>query len=227
MFPSATRSEIEKYSDNVRKNKIRCELSSCPVCGTPSEWLRRHDARLRKFYLLCGMFVEVVVCFVVRWRCANCKKKRVQQPPFALPNKRYTRESILGFSGAYVGDDAASYRKVVIQEDGTPLFYASTTGDDSPDDRALAPSSPYRWITFLGSLKEVARCAYELILQQDPASTICRDIGELKVCGTKYVKTEREPILKRCLRLLHLEAAFRALFFSSIFPTIATKSGWG
>lgn len=224
---SATRVEIEEYSNNVLRNKVRCELPRCPVCETSPDLFKRHDARPRKFYILCEKLVQTLICLVIRWRCPGCKKTFTQQPPFAFPRKRYTRESILDFSTRYVEDEAATYRTTVLDDEGMPIFHASSPDGDDPDYRGLAHSTPYRWITALSGFKQILRTAQDLILQKNPASTVCRELAAMEIAGRKYVKAERESVLKRCRQLLHLEVRFRATFFASIFPLFATRCGWG
>mgnify|MGYP001057993710 FL=1 len=124
---SATRAEIAKYRDDVSRNKVRCELPHCPVCSTSPDLFTRHQARPRKFYILCEKLVQTVICLVIRWRCPGCRKTYTQQPPFAFPRKRYTRESILDFSTRYVEDEAATYRTTVLDDEGMPIFHASSS----------------------------------------------------------------------------------------------------
>jgi hypothetical protein len=226
MSSSVTPIEIESYSNHVLRNMIRCELPSCAVCHTPPSLFTRHQARPRGFYILCDILVQVVLCLVIRWRCPGCKKTFTQQPPFALPCKRYVRETLLNFTGCYLEEETATYRKVVLEE-GMPIFHASTSGEGTIDDRSLAHSTPYRWISALGGFKEILRCAQDLILQKNPASTVCRDLAAVNVSAQKYVKAGRESVLKRCRQILHLEAQFRTTFGASIFPFFATRCAWG
>jgi hypothetical protein len=222
-----TRSDIGKYSLDVLRNKIRCGLPSCPVCNTQPDLFRRHQARPRKFRILCEALVQVVICLVIRWKCPGCKKSFTQQPPFALPCKRYVRDTILDFTGCYLEEEALTYRKVV-SEERLPIFHASTTGEEGAiNDRILAHSTPYRWITSLGSFKEILRCGQDHLLQEYPTSTICRDLAALAITPKKYVTAAREGVLKRCRQLIHLEAQFRATFQTSIFPFFATSCAWG
>lgn len=225
MSSSPTRAEIENYGDDVLRNKIRCQLPPCPFCNTQPTLFTRHQARPRRFRILCDLLVHVVLCLVIRWKCPGCKKTFTQQPPFALRCKRFTRETILEFSGSYLEEEASSYRKTVLEE-GAQIFYATTTGEDSVDDRSLAHSTPYRWIGSLGGFKEILRCALDLVLQKNPASTVCRDFAVLKISPGKYVKAAREGVLKHCRQLIHLEAEFRTAFDASIFPFFATACSW-
>lgn len=141
MFDSFTRSDIEAYSLDVLRNKIRCGLPSCPVCNTQPDLFRRHQARQRKFRILCDALVQLVVCLVIQWKCPGCKKTFTEQPPFALPCKRYTSDVILDRSGRYLEDDALTYRKTVLEE-GSEIFHAST--NEGNTDKVLAHTTPYR-----------------------------------------------------------------------------------
>lgn len=226
MSSSVTGAQIESYSNDVLRNKIHCDLPSCPGCNTPSTSFRRHQARTRRFYILCDMLVQVILCLVIRWKCPTCKKSFTQQPPFAFRNKRYTRETILDFSASYLEDDASAYRKAVLEE-GASFLHASTTKGEPHTSKELAHSTLYRWITSLGGMKEVLRCGQDLILQMNPASSICRDLAALGIAPKKYMTAAREGVLKRCRQLIHLEVEFRATFHNSIFPFFATKCEWG
>jgi hypothetical protein len=187
----------------------------------------RHQARSRKFYILCEKLVQTVICLVIRWRCSGCRKTYTQQPPFAFPRKRYTRESILDFSTRYVEDEAATYRATVLDDEGMPIFHALSSEGDGPGYRGLAHSTPYRWITTLSGFKQILRAAQDLILQENPASTVCRELAAIEISGRKFVNAARESVLKRCRQLLRLEVRFRATFFASIFPLFATRCAWG
>jgi hypothetical protein len=226
MAKSATRDEIDRYSNDVLKNKIRCELPSCHFCNTSSSSLRRHQARNRTFYILCDMLVQVVLCLVIRWKCPACKATFTQQPPFALPCKRYTRETILDRAGSYVEEEEMTYRKVV-KEEGSELFHASKTEDASNHQKVFAHTTPYRWITTLAGFKEILRRGQEVILQKDPASTIFRDLAALEISHGKFMTAAREGILKGCRRILNLDALFPSKTGGlKIFPMVATLCAW-
>jgi hypothetical protein len=227
MSGSATRAEIESYSDQVLRNVIPCNLPSCFVCHTLSVHFTRHEARKRTFRILCEELVQRVFGLVMRLKCPGCKKTFTQYPPFALPFKRYTRQTMMSFSECYLEEVTLSYRKAVLK-DGMPLFYdLRTDHDDAIDDRALAHSTLYRSITSLSGFKEILRSAQDLILQKNPVSTICRRLAAMKVSPGKYVRVHRETVLKRYFQLLRLEAEYRATFSVSIFPCFATRCRWG
>jgi hypothetical protein len=227
MSGSAVRVGIESYADKVLRNKVPCELPDCPVCHSAAALFRRHQARPRWFRFWGDLLLEVALCLVIRWKCSGCKKTFTQQPPFALPGKRYIQEMIFERSGRYLENETATYRSSVC-ENGLPLFYASDSADGADiNNKSLAPSTLYRWISTLGGFQEILRSAQDIILQKDPAATICRDLATVQIFPRKYLTAVREAVLKRCRQILHLEAKFRATFLWSIFPFFATRCGWG
>jgi len=222
---SVTRAQIESYDQDVLRNKVRCDLPLCPGCHSLPDSFRRHQARPRTFYILCDLLVHVLRCLVIRWKCPGCNKTFTQQPPFALPRKRYTRETILDYSGYYLNEEPATYRGTVLEE-SSEIFHASTSKEEPINNRSLAHSTPYRWITSLGGFKEIQRCAQDLVLQKNPASGICRHLAALEIAPGKHKTAARKAVLRLCRQLIHLELEFRATFRSSIFPFFATSCAW-
>jgi len=125
----------------------------------------------------------------------------------------YTRQSIMGFSDIYVENDNMTYEQAVITKDGTPGYPQS--------DRTLAPSTLYRWITTLGDFIKSTQKALSLALQENPASSICRDLSHVSIPQRKYRKPARREALLSCLRLILIESFFQATFKRSIFIKLA------
>lgn len=209
-----------KLSDPRRNRELsrRCVAQQSPLRAAPLPRLCKaprlvhavSGPRPRKFYILCEKLVQTVSCLVIRRRCPGCRQTYTQQPPFAFPRKRYTRESILGFSTRHVEDEAATYRATVLNDEGMPIFHALSSEGNVPGYRGLAHSTPYRWITTLSGFKQILRTAQDLILQENPAPTVCRKLATIEISGRKYLKAARESVLKRCRQLFRLEVRFRA-----------------
>jgi len=125
----------------------------------------------------------------------------------------------------YPEDETLTYRKTV-REEGSEIFHASTNEENTPVDKVLSHTTPYRWVGTLGGFKEIPRRAPDIILQKNPATKVCRDLAALTISPYKFVKAAREETLKRSRRLIHLEAVFRAVFHASIFPFFATGCAW-
>lgn len=210
------RKEIETYSDAVRANTIACSTSFCLLCGEPSEHFKRHEARPRKFRIIVDQLVLIVFCLVIRWKCICCGKTFTQQPPFALPHKRYTTPTLQHYCEAYLSDPDMTYRGLFC-----PNFvgYAET-------DQQLAHSSVHRWLSSFGRMTDALSRAQDLILQKNPDSTVCRDAAGLTIPARKYRSPARKTILERCLRLFFVNAVFLKTFGRPIFPSFATRSAF-
>lgn len=145
-------------------------------------------------------------------------------PPFALPHKRFVSEVVCDRSQAYLGS-GQSYRGSV-RLTGRELVY-----DGSPDNpfvrraAALAPSTVWRWLSWLGDgLQGTFRNARQLIYQEEPRSTLHRQ--DWSVSPAKYRSDRRRQTLQRALQGLVIRRIFQGLFGKAIFPNFATATGW-
>jgi transposase-like protein len=220
--PLATVSQIENYTEKVRRGQNPCGLPPCSRCQVKSDDFSRHEKRRRKFFVSVEQIVQVVIGMLCRWKCPGCGKTFTDYPEFALPYKRYTLPTIMSFTHRYVNDEPMTYRKLVKEE---ALGYEnSATGDIN--ERQLAHSTIFRWITTLGSFPKIIRKGQDLINQANPASTICRDLAGLAVSIKKYLSIERKKLLRDCRQILHLEVFYQLTFETSIFPKLATACGF-
>lgn len=216
--------EIHSYRSQVEQGEISCNLPPCCRCTTEPIYFRRHEARHRSFLVLCGQFIRTVLSLITRWKCPGCGKTFTLYPPFAFPHKRYTQHTIMALTQRYVDEDHLSYRAGVLQQ-GMPVGYHHDD-DDQIDERMLAHSTLYRWVTTLGGLTNILRSAQDLILQENPASTICRDLAVLTIAPKKYIKAARQFVLTCCRQIIYTDAVYRTTFHTSIFPYLATLCRW-
>ncbi|MES0446939.1 MAG: hypothetical protein ABUJ92_10370, partial [Desulfobacterales bacterium] len=91
------------------------------------------------------------------------------------------------------------------------------------NDATLAPSTIHRWITSLGRLTNTCRTALTLLLQENPVSSICRDLARIIVPQRKYKTNERKKQLSGCRQLVVIEAFFQVTFKTSIFTKLAIR----
>jgi hypothetical protein len=91
----------------------------------------------------------------------------------------------------------------------------------------LAPTTIHRWITTLGRFTQTCRTALILLLQQNPGSSICRDLARLIIAQRKYKTNHRKKQLVGCRQLVIIEAFFQATFKTSIFTKLATRCAFG
>jgi len=213
---SATPKDIKAYQEQLEKNKIKPDnLSPCSQCHVESTFFKEHAYRERKFLVVVDMLVETVLSALIRFRCPGCGKTFTYYPDFTLPHKHYTRQTATFFSRSYVQNPDATYQKATMVDGSLPGY---------PDsEQTLAPSTIHRFITTLSRLTTSAQKALDLVLQDNPASNICRDIAGLAIPRQKYKTTARKNILLQCLKFLVIDSVFQLTFKTSIFTKLAIR----
>ena len=214
--------EIKAYKEAVLAGEVKCTSVECPVCeGVPDEF-KAHERRRRWFYVIVEAFVERLVSLLIRWKCPLCGKTFIQYPPFALPYKRYVRQAVEALAEKYVCEESCTYRDVVKVRGGA-IGYA-LPHDDEIDERQFVPSTVWRWLSFLGEMKETLRKAHGLIKAKAPSSVLFRRTAA--ITSRKYRTIRRENTLRGALRLMYAGQEYRRLFGRSIFPELATACRW-
>jgi hypothetical protein len=165
------------------------------------------------------MLIKAAYCSLVRFKCPGCGKTFTHYPDFAIPHKHYTQPTLTGFCARYLEADDITYQQAVMVDNSTPGYPEG----DSTDTPTLAPSTLHRWITTLGRLTQTCRTALILLLQENPISSICRDLARLIIPQRKYITSHRKKQLIGSRQLLILEAFFQATFKASIFTKLATR----
>ena len=208
--------KIKAYQEKLEKNKIKPDnLPPCPRCATDSIYFKEHAYRNRIFLIIVDMFIKKILSVLLRFKCPGCGKTFTYYPDFAIPYKHYTRQTAAFFSRSYVKNPDATYQTTVMVDDSAPGY---------PDDeKTMAPSTIHRFITHLSHLTTIAQKALDLILQENPASDICRNIAALNVPRQKYKTAARKNILLKCMAFFDVEALFHHTFNTSIFTKLAIR----
>jgi hypothetical protein len=214
--------EIQHYTECVRNGTFTCDLEKCPRCGTRPSGFTRHDQRCRTFLVVAAGIVHKLLSALTRWKCPRCGKPFTFYPSFALPHKRYVRDTVLEKGARYVEDDAATYRSAV-KERGLPVGYARTQ-EGAIDERHLVPSTVHRWLSSLAGLTDTIHEALRVIKAKSPGSGIFRSI--VPVAPWKYRSERRRLQLLACQRLIQADREYRGLFGTSVFPHLATVCAW-
>jgi len=209
---SATIEDIEKYSNQVMKRKVTCNLPDCVVCKVSSNYFKQYEARQRLFLIVEDQFIKRVHGLLIRWVCSGCGKTYTDYPWFALPYKRYTLPTIMALCNEYLEKVRLSYRRLIQK-----LLFGYRNSE-----KQLEHSTIHRWITTFGRLAATIAKAQDLILKKNPASSICRDLAVMPISPLKYRSLKRKKTLLKCRRLIHIETVFRLTFDVSIFPKLAT-----
>lgn len=220
MPPTATLEAIKTHQDNVEKDKITPDnLPPCPRCFVASAFFKIHAYRERRFLIVIEMLVQAVYCSLVRFRCPGCRKTFTHYPDFAIPHKHYTQPSVTGFSARYTDLDGMTYQKSVMVDGSVPGYPKA--------DATLSPSTVHRWITTIGKMPRTCQTALNLVLQENPALSICRDLASLTIPQQKYRTEHRKKQLIGCRHLVVIEAFFQLTFKKSIFTKLATRCAFG
>jgi len=220
MPPTATLGDIKAHQKKVEKDKITPDnLTPCPRCRVGSEFFKIHAYRERRFLIIIEMLIKAAYCSLVRFRCPGCGKTFTDYPDFAIPHKHYTRPSITGFSTSYVESENMTYQQAVMVDNSAPGYPES----DSTDAPTLAPTTIHRWITTLGRFTQTCRKALILLLQENPVSSICRDLARIIIPQRKYRTKQRKNLLIGCRQLMDIDAFFQVTFKTSIFTKLAMR----
>jgi len=220
MPPTATFEDIKAYQQKVEKDKISPHnLPPCSRCSVDSSFFKIHAYRERRFLIIIEMLIRAAYCSLVRFKCPGCGKTFTFYPDFAIPHKHYTRPTITGFCARYVESDDRTYQQAVMIDNSTAGYPHS--------DATMAGSSIHRWITTLSRFTDTGRTALILLLEQNPVSSICRDLARIDIGRRKYQSIRRKKQLGACRQLVVIEAVFQAAFNTSIFTKLATRCAFG
>ena len=169
----------------------------CFLCGATQ--FRLHDCRPRTFRQLVGRCVNMVRSWIARWQCKACQQRFTDYPPFALPRKQFVQPAVHSLAKKYLGSNA-SYRRTV-REQGLPLVYDPSPAQRDPAPE-LAPSTLWRWLSWLGGMSNTLRAASDLLRQQEPNSQWHRQVWEPG--SGKFRSPQRKETLQQAMKLLVL-----------------------
>jgi hypothetical protein len=203
---------IRKHTDSIISGNIRPPLGSCPRCFESPDTYKLHECRKRSFHFIIGSFVRIVLSLLIRWKCPICGHTFTEYPAFASPYKRYVLMDIERLSEDYL-ENEKTYQQMVSCEDGA-IGYEQKDG--KIDDRQLSPSTPWRWLDFLGTMNNTLTGALNLIRQKSPDSYLFRQL--LPLSRGKYRTQNRKIILQSAWKLLQANQIFQRLFADKIFP---------
>ena len=212
--------DIRKYAHAARHGGVSCELDRCPCCHGRPVRFKRHGVRSRLFLVFAAEVIRRVWSYLTRWKCPLCQRTFTVYPDFALPFKRYVLPFILERCAAYVADKARTYREGV-NEGGSAICH-----EDAESGMVLCPSTLWRWVDRLGRFSLAMRQALGLIKQKDPSTDVFRALGRLRIREGKFRSEGRKIVLKHCGELVAVDQEYARLFGVSIFPELATRSGF-
>jgi hypothetical protein len=138
---------------------------------------------------------------------------------FALPGKRFVKAPLLEKSSAYLGTEQ-TYAQTTKHE-GMAIVYDGRTPSDKEPWVGLAPSTVWRWLTWLGGMTGTLQAAWKLIREKEPSSMLHRE--PWAVSPMKYRSEKRRETLQQAMQLLAADRLCESLFGVGIFPRYATS----
>jgi hypothetical protein len=120
-----------------------------------------------------------------------------------------------------------SYRKTVRFQQRSLVYDDRQDHPLAERGAAMAPSTVWRWLSWLGGLTRTCQKASQLISQKDPTCTLHREV--IPIDPRKYrdeAGCPRHQRLQRAGRMVLVEAVFHRQLGKRIFPQFATGCGW-
>lgn len=125
-------------------------------------------------------------------------------------------------AGEYLGTEH-SYRETV-EAQGMPILYDDRKPTLKRQPVGLAPSTVWRWLSWLGGMGGTLRAAWELIRQKEPNATWHRQ--PWAVSPRKYRSLKRQETLVAAMQVLAVDRICGWMFGRGIFPRYATGRGF-
>lgn len=201
--PDQLPAEAQRTKARIEEDSGRRPAKQCAKCA--GRCFQRHQKRLRWFLPVVERIVRPIRCWLYRWRCTTCGTTFTHLPAPCVPFKRYLRGEIETRAQTYVQTDPMSYRQVV-KDGASEVVYNDPIADEASTDaqkaaeavRALAPSTPHRWIGALAACREQWQPAVRVAGQLRRAA---RPISIL-IAAAKYRSQARKRVLESCAVLL-------------------------
>jgi hypothetical protein len=201
--PDQLPAEAERTKARIEKDSARRPAKQCAKCA--GRCFHRHQKRPRWFLPVVERIVRPIHCWLYRWRCVTCGTTFTHLPALCVPFKRYLRGEIERRAQTYVETDPMSYRQVV-KERGAAVVYDDPIADGASTEaekeaeavRALAPSTPHRWIGAIAACRAQWQPAVRLARQLQQEARV----SSIMIAAAKYRGQARKRVLGTCGLLL-------------------------
>lgn len=208
---------IKTHSREVENGTSVPSVTVCRRCHQRPPGFRAHDRRRRMFLVVVSWMVKRVEGWLMRWKCPLCERTFTDYAGLAVPHKRYVAEVIRERSKCYLSGEAETY-VAAAKKEGWSLLHE----EEGKDGRALSPSTVWRWVGFLGGMKETLRQGLKVIREKAPKAQVHRpvlplDDGEMSA---------RDRLVARARYLLLVGEMFKTLFDREFFPDFAIQFGF-
>lgn len=140
-----------------------------------------------------------------------------------MRRKQFVSPTLLERAKDFLGS-RKSYRQAVREAQRSLVYDDRQEHPLASRGAALASSTLWRWLSWLGGLTRTVQRAGQLICQQDPGDRLHSQV--IAIDPRKHRSEKRRMTLERAVRMLLVEAAFGEHFGKKIFPRFATGCGW-
>ena len=205
------RQEIKDYNQSVLELSFECRRETCPGCEIKADFAW-HDATSRKFRIREHDLICVIDSWRVRFRCRDCGKAFTEFPPFAVPYKRFAKPVIVAQAKHYLLSDLSLRQS--IRGIYTPLAY---DGPQGLEGQQLSRSTVWKWLTWLGGLKETLQRVTGLVLEKQPHANPAREVAP--ILAKKFCLQARHDVLHLAARLIVAAEQAAELFGRSLIFT--------
>jgi hypothetical protein len=130
-----------------------------------------------------------------------------------VPYKRFAKPAILQLAQSYLQNENQSYRQTV-KGSQTPLAYDGQAGEQG---QQLSRSTVWKWLSWLGGLKQTLRRGASLVLEKDPHENPARDAPPIS--PKKFCLQARHDLLHLAARLLATAGRVKQLFGTELIFT--------
>jgi hypothetical protein len=112
-----------------------------------------------------------------------------------------------------------TYRAAVRERRLPPSYEPHTPG------RQLSHTTLWRWLSWLGSLRQLVQFATGLILEKDPSADVHRQ--KFPLANSKHRSESRRQTLQEAARLFQVAEIFSRTFGRSLFTHLGTAGAPG
>jgi hypothetical protein len=140
-----------------------------------------------------------------------------------LRHKQFVSPTLLERAQDFLGSKK-SYRQAVQHQQKSLVYDDRQENPLAHRGAALAHSTLWHWLSWLGGLTSTLHSATELISQRIPGHNLHRQM--IPIDPRKHRSEARAKTLEQAARLLLVEAIFQERMKSRIFPRFATGCGW-
>lgn len=218
--------KVKEYNGKIENSEEFYPDSYCPKCKKEPQKFKKHDRRNRKLRVIVEGLIQIMMVIIIRWKCPLCKATFSIYPDFMAPHKRYSCTQIVELSKQYLNQET-SYQDALrdgnnfigYQPEDTFINMKKNKDDESIVESFLAPSTLYRWCSWLGSFQSQVSQALDILNQTIFDLNICRQF--IPVYPRKYNTEKRKVVLQQALKVFQMSEI--KINGKKIFPHFALK----